>query len=67
VSIYRTMLLVAAVTTAFIIGLFSVRFLVGKWCEFDVVCLAGFSAILLTYIVLLIRGVEMDPVHEPAV
>jgi hypothetical protein len=67
VSIYRTVLLVAAVTTAFIIGIFSVRFLVGRWCEFDVVCLVRFSAILLTYIVLLIRGVEMDLVHEPAV
>jgi hypothetical protein len=59
--------LFAAVTTAFVIGIFSVRFLVGRWCEFDVVCLVGFSAILLTYIVLLIRGVEMDLVLEPAV
>ena len=42
-SIYRTVLLVAAVTTAFIIGIFSVRFLVGKWCEFDVVCLVGLA------------------------
>lgn len=30
-SICRIMLLVAAVTTAFIIAIFSVRFLVGKW------------------------------------
>jgi hypothetical protein len=57
-SANRILLLVAAVATAAIIAIYSS--LISKWSGLNVACLLGFGAILLTYTVLFIRGVEME-------
>jgi hypothetical protein len=58
VSTNRILLLVAAVATAVIIAIYSA--LISTWSGWNVACLLGFGAILLTYMLLLIGDVEMD-------
>jgi hypothetical protein len=57
-SANRILLLVAAVATAVVIAIYSS--LISKWSGLNVACLLAFGAILLTYMFLFIRGVEMD-------
>ena len=54
----RILLLVAAVATAVITAIYSS--LISKWSGLNVACLLAFGAILLTYMFLFIRGVEME-------
>ena len=57
-SINQVLLLVAAVTTAAIIAVYSA--LISTWSAVNVGCLVAFGAIFLSYMFLLIRGDAMD-------
>jgi hypothetical protein len=57
-SANRILLLVAAVATAAIIAIYAS--LISKWSGLNVACLLAFGAILLSYLFLFIRGVEME-------
>ena len=57
-STNRMLLLVAAVATAVIIAIYAS--LISTWSGLNLACLAAFGALLLSYVFLLIRGVEMD-------
>lgn len=50
--------LVAAVATAVITAIYSS--LISKWSGLNLACLLAFGAILLTYMFLFVRGVEME-------
>jgi hypothetical protein len=54
----RILLLVAAIATAVITAIYSS--LISTWSGLNVVCLLAFGAILLAYMFLFIRGVEME-------
>ena len=54
----RILLFIAALATAAIIAIYSS--LISKWSGLNVACLLAFGAILITYVILFIRGVEME-------
>ena len=54
----RILLLIAALATAAIIAIYSS--LISRWSGLNVACVLAFGTILITYVILFIRGVEME-------